>query len=403
MVIINHLNSIPIDLKEFEIVERKGIGHPDTLTDGIIEEISRQLSLEYLNNFGKILHHNVDKAMITGGATHVEFGGGHFLKPIEITLSGRATSQVGSTIIPVTQIAIKSTHNYLKHVARNLGEYDYIVESKISQGSRSLTSLVEPRMPKANDTSICVGYAPLSVLERTVLQTEKELNSKSFKSKFPEVGEDIKIMGCRTVKKGNSKGERRDVIELTIAAAFVSKYVSSLSDYNSKKERLRENAQKIAERIAGSDYDIIVNVNTADKGDNVYLTLTGLSCEMGDDGSAGRGNRVNGLISPMRIMTMESIAGKNPVSHIGKIYSVVAVKIANDICELGAEECNVYLQSKIGHPINKPAAAIADIIWEKEKIEENRHRINSIFQEHLDSIPELTLEFVKGKKPVFEL
>ncbi|MEM3592680.1 MAG: methionine adenosyltransferase, partial [Candidatus Micrarchaeia archaeon] len=335
MIHINYSNSIPIDLKNYEIVERKGLGHPDTLTDGIIEEISRQLSIEYLNNFGKIIHHNVDKAMITGGATHVEFGGGHFLKPIDITLSGRATSQIGNTVIPVTQIAIKATHQYLKKVARNLGEYDFTIESKISQGSRSLTSLVEPKMPRCNDTSICVGYAPLSVLERTVLQTEKELNSKSFKSKYPEVGEDIKIMGCRI------KSKKENIIELTIAAAFVSKYVSSLSDYNSKKERLKENAKKIAERIAGSDYEVIVNVNTADKGNNVYLTVSGLSCEMGDDGSAGRGNRANGLISPTRIMTMEAVAGKNPVSHIGKIYSVLANRIANDICELGAIECNV--------------------------------------------------------------
>ncbi|MEM3592812.1 MAG: methionine adenosyltransferase, partial [Candidatus Micrarchaeia archaeon] len=102
-----------------------------------------------------------------------------------------------------------------------------------------------------------------------------------------------------------------------------------------------------------------------------------------------------------RIMTMEAVAGKNPVSHIGKIYSVLANRIANDICELGAIECNVYLQSKIGNPINKPAAAIADIIWDKEKIKENENKINSIFNEHLDSIPELTLEFIKGN--VFEL
>jgi len=390
MIEIKELYSIPINKRDFEIVERKGLGHPDTLIDGIIEEISRQLSIDYINNFGKILHHNVDKGMITGGATHVEFGGGHFLKPIEITLSGRATSQVGNIIIPVTQIAIRATHDYLKKNTRYLGEYDYIVESKISQGSRSLTSLVEPKMPRSNDTSICVGYAPLSDLENVVLKTEKELNSRSFKKKYPEIGEDIKIMGCRR-RVGN-----KNIIELTVACAFVSRHVSSLKDYLEKKERLRDNVKKIAEKIAGSEYELIVNINTADKGDNVYLTLTGLSCEMGDDGSAGRGNRGNGLISPMRIMTMESIAGKNPVSHIGKIYSVLAFRIAEDIYKLGAEECNVYLQSKIGHPINKPAAAIADIIWDKEKIKENRVKIERIFREHLDSIPELTNEFIKG-------
>ncbi len=380
-----------MDSRSFEFVERKGVGHPDTLTDGILEEISRNLSKEYIDNFGRILHHNVDKGLITGGATEVDFGGGHFLKQIQVTLSGRATSKIENKTIPVTEIAVNSTHDYLKKIAKNLGRHDYLVESKISQGSRSLRSLVEPKMPKANDTSISVGYAPLSVLERTVLKTEQALNSRAFKSKHPEVGEDIKIMGCRTA---NGKTNR---IELTVAAAFVSKYVNSLNDYISKKERLKQNVQKIAENIAGSDYEISVSVNTADKGDNIYLTLTGLSCEMGDDGSAGRGNRVNGLISPTRIMTMESVAGKNPVSHVGKIYSVLAVKIAEDICDLGATECNIYLQSKIGNPINKPAAAIADIIWDSEKLKSSQTKIKRIFAERLDSIPELTMEFVKGK------
>ena len=377
----------PIDARAFEFVERKGLGHPDTLMDGILEEISRQLSLHYLDEFGRILHHNVDKGLITGGATEVNFGGGNFLKPIEITLSGRATSKVGNKTIPVTEIAVKSTHDYLKKISKNLSQYDYLVESKISQGSPSLTSLVHQRMPKANDTSISVGYAPLSVLERTVLKTEQALNSKQFKSKHPEVGEDIKVMGCRNKNR----------IDLTVAAAFISKHVRSLNDYLSKKERLQINAQKIAEKIAGEEYEVSVSVNTADRGESIYLTLTGLSCEMGDDGSAGRGNRVNGLISPTRIMTMESVAGKNPVSHVGKIYSVLAVKIAEDICDLGAEECNVYLQSKIGNPINRPAASIADIIWDSEKIKKNEKKIKNIFSGRLDSIPDLSGEFIRGK------
>ena len=389
MVLINRNDAIPIDGRPFEFVERKGRGHPDTLIDGIVEEVSRSLCVAYLEEFGEIQHHNVDKALITGGATAVEFGGGRLEKPVFITLSGRATARIGSKDMNVTQIATDAAHRYIRKSTRFLKPEDYSIESKISPGSIPLTSLLKPRIPKANDTSISVGFAPLSILERTVLETEKEMNSDGFKRRYPEVGEDIKIMGSRT-------GYRT---KLTVAAAFVSRHVSSLSEYNDKKERLKSQAEKIASKIANRDVDVAVN--TADRGKNIYLTLTGLSCEMGDDGSVGRGNRVNGLNSPTRHMSMEGAPGKNPVNHVGKIYSVLTFRIAEEIVDLGAKECNVYLQSRIGAPIDRPASAVADVSWDGMSLKRNEPRIRRIFDENLESIPELTMEFVKGKVKVF--
>ena len=52
----------------FEIVERKGLGHPDTICDALTENLSRALSRVYLERFGAILHHNVDKVLLCGGA-----------------------------------------------------------------------------------------------------------------------------------------------------------------------------------------------------------------------------------------------------------------------------------------------------------------------------------------------
>ena len=37
-----------------EVVERKGLGHPDTLCDGIAEAVSRALSKEYIKETGNI-------------------------------------------------------------------------------------------------------------------------------------------------------------------------------------------------------------------------------------------------------------------------------------------------------------------------------------------------------------
>ena len=77
---------------------------------------------------------------------------------------------------------------------------------------------------------------------------------------------------------------------------------------------------------------VTVHINTADdiNTGSVFLTVTGTSAEMGDDGSVGRGNRCNGLITPNRPMSMEATSGKNPINHIGKIYNILSTKLAKE-------------------------------------------------------------------------
>jgi S-adenosylmethionine synthetase len=79
-----------------EVVERKGLGHPDTICDALAETFSRNLCREYRRRFGEILHHNVDKALLCGGRAAPAFGGGSVLAPITIHLAGRAVTGVGS-------------------------------------------------------------------------------------------------------------------------------------------------------------------------------------------------------------------------------------------------------------------------------------------------------------------
>ena len=43
----NKINSDPVENRDLELVERKGIGHPDSICDGIAESVSRALSREY--------------------------------------------------------------------------------------------------------------------------------------------------------------------------------------------------------------------------------------------------------------------------------------------------------------------------------------------------------------------
>ncbi|RLE49386.1 MAG: methionine adenosyltransferase, partial [Candidatus Methanomethylicota archaeon] len=271
-----------------------------------------------------------------------------------------------------------------------------VIDYKIRPGSVDLVSLFEmgKKIPLANDTSFGVCFAPLSQTEKLVFETEKYLNSKKLKKELPEVGEDIKVMGLRRGKK----------IELTIAAAMISKLIPDLDHYLSVKEEIKRRIEDLAAKI--TNYPVEVKVNAADKPDKgiVYLTVTGTSAESGDDGNTGRGNRVNGLITPCRPMSMEATAGKNPVSHVGKIYNVVAKIIANRIYEevKGIREVYVKVLGRIGQPIDIPMHVDIQLILEPEyKLSTVKGDIEGIVNEELDNITRITQLVLQGEIEIF--
>lgn len=328
-----------------ELVERKGLGHPDSLCDALAENLSRSLSRAYLERFGVILHHNVDKALLRGGAARAAFRGGEILEPIEIYLAGRATLELKGARIPVDELAVEGSRQWLREHLRFLDvDRDVRIISLVRPTSADLSSLFSRQgpVPLANDTSLGVGFAPLDDLERTVLAVEQHLNSADAKARQPEIGEDLKVMGVR-------RGERTS---LTVACAMVGRFIDDADDYRRKKEQVRRLA------LEACPGPVEVHVNTADgeTADSLYLTVTGLSAEAGDDGQVGRGNRVNGLITPYRPMTLEAAAGKNPITHVGKLYNLVAHRIARAlVAEVpGVLEASCYLVSRIGSPITQP-------------------------------------------------
>jgi S-adenosylmethionine synthetase len=130
--------------------------------------------------------------------------------------------------------------------------------------------------------------------------------------------------------------------------------------------------------------------------------VTGTSIEMGDDGATGRGNRGNGLITPGRPMTMEAIAGKNPISHVGKIYNVLAERMAREIVELqGIEEAYVTLVSKIGSPIRQPLLRGVRVCGDVRLTERLEREVNSIIDCQLESTDKLAEDFVRGVLTVY--
>ena len=94
-LVIGSLGHASPDEGKVEIVERKGLGHPDTICDALAEQFSVRLCRYYLDRFGVVLHHNVDKALLVGGSASPVFGGGKVHTPIEIYLAGRAVTRAG--------------------------------------------------------------------------------------------------------------------------------------------------------------------------------------------------------------------------------------------------------------------------------------------------------------------
>lgn len=337
-----------------EIVERKGRGHPDTICDALAEEISLALCRFYRERFGAVLHHNVDKVLLRGGQARAAFGGGKVTRPIDIYLAGRAVQRHGGVAVPVTEIAVEACRSWLR---RNLHALDVDRQVRlhclIRPGSADLTELFARQQggaaPLANDTSCGVGFAPLSDVERTVLAIDEALPSPALRRDDPAFGEDTKIMAVR-------RGRR---LQLTVACPQVGRHVPDIDRYRRNKAWLADRVRAAAGQAAGMDPAVAINAADGETPDSLYLTVTGTSAEAGDDGEAGRGNRVNGLITPCRPMTMESVAGKNPVNHVGKLYNIAAGLIADalvrELPEVSACEC--YLVSRIGHPIDDPQIA----------------------------------------------
>jgi len=398
-IVVEELVRTPVEMQRVELVERKGIGHPDSIADGIAEAVSRALSREYIKRYGIILHHNTDQVEVVGGRAYPRFGGGEVIKPIYILLSGRAVEFVDKEMFPVHEVALRAAREYLRKAVRHLDVNEHvIIDSRIGQGSVDLVGVFnkikENPIPLANDTSFGVGYAPLSETERIVLETERLLNSEKFKKEWPAVGEDIKVMGLR---KDNE-------IDLTIAAAIVDSEVQNPQEYMEVKEGIYNAVKELVSQY--TDRKVNIYVNTADdpERDIYYITVTGTSAEAGDDGSVGRGNRVNGLITPNRHMSMEAAAGKNPVSHVGKIYNILANLIANDIAEQveGVQEVYVRILSQIGKPIDEPlVASIQAIPKPGYKVEQFERQAYEIADEWLANITKIQKMILEDKINVF--
>lgn len=398
-IMVRELGQVPLEQQPMEIVERKGVGHPDSICDAMLNEISVALSKEYLKKFGSIMHHNIDKGLLVAGEVERRFGGGEVKKPILMVFGDRATFEVDQDPIPVVDITIGTAKNWFRNNMRFIDPDKHVkYQVELKRGSEALTDIFrrKGKFLGANDTSAAVGFAPLTKTERLVLETEKFLNSKDFKKRFPESGEDIKVMGLRKNHDYN----------LTVAMAFVDRFIDSENTYFKRKDEILEETKGFVKSKFGLK-NVSIGLNTLDQMGRgiggMYLTVLGTSADDGDCGQVGRGNRVNGIIPLNRPTCSEAAAGKNPVSHVGKIYNLLTYRIADKICQnvSGVREVYVWLLSQIGQPIDQPKVATAQLIMKKGKsLKKVSGEVRETIETELANIDKFTEELVNQSIPV---
>ena len=364
----------PMDSQPFEVVERKGIGHPDTLADGVSEAVSIDYSRFCLKNFGAVLHHHFDKTLIMGGQAKIDFGVGEMIKPFRLIINGRVSSVFGNKKINYQEIQEKAAKEYLKSTLPHL-DVDKWVEIKSFSTSyskspvwykpRSLDDLPEFKTPFVNDSSAIVSFWPLSSTEKLALEMEKYFYDDNKNPKFNYIGHDIKILAIRSFKN----------INLTLCVPFISSKISNRTFYLEKLDFIQSQLKRVVQNILGERFNINITLNAQDfallgktkKRTSYYFSASGSALDYGEEGVVGRGNRARGVRSCLRPNSTDAIHGKNPSFHVGKVYTYFADQISKAIAEEMKCECTVILATQNKRPTDSPQRIIINISEKRDE------------------------------------
>jgi S-adenosylmethionine synthetase len=395
-VVVEALREAPVSRRRLELVERKGLGHPDTICDSLVEAISVALSRMYLDRVGAIAHYNIDKALLAAGQCRKGFGWGEVIRPMELTVGDRATFTVDGAALPVRETVEAAVDGWVAaHLPHVRAGKDVTTRLVLAPGSTELRAIfaADARAIASNDTCGACGYAPLSPTEALVLEVERFLNGPEFKSRFPDTGEDVKVLALR----------QDDRVSVTVAMPWLASRTASERAYQQRKEEV---LGALSERFRGAPLQIRWALNNLDRPGaglaGVYLTVTGTSAEDADSGQVGRGNRANGLIAFSRPTGGEATAGKNPVAHSGKIYSVLSHRMAREIHAGRPElaEVHVTLATRIGEPVDRPWVGIQVLLPEGMALEDVEEDVRAVALREIERLPAFRLELVRGEHPV---
>lgn len=385
----------PMSARRFEIVERKGLGHPDSICDAVMEEAARTVVREYLGRFGRVLHFNLDKALLSAGAATPRFGGGTVDEPMLFVYGDRAVHEHEGLRIPLAEIVEHTARRWLKSHLPTLDPAKHVVfQCELRRGSPELSRLyASPEAAAANDTSTGVGFAPLTETERLVIEAEQYLNGTPFKSRFPETGQDVKVMGVRHDAS----------LKLTIALAFIDRRLRDEATYLRRKEEVKADVTRHLEARLEQVQALAIRVNTLDEPglgeQGAYLTVTGTSAESADSGQVGRGNRLQGFSAATRPWSAEAVAGKNPLCHVGKVYNHMAQRLAERLVTIdGVIEANAFLVSRVGAPLETPQSMTLSLVLARgAALEDVREPVEGLTDDTLREIATFVPDWLHGR------
>jgi S-adenosylmethionine synthetase len=400
-VVVADAGRRPADQWTVEMVERKGTGHPDTLSDGVAEAISRAYSRYTLDLLGQVAHHWVDKCMLIGGESRITLGRGELIRPMKLIVAGKITREIGDRVIPVEDIVIAAAREFFRQRLPRLDiesglTIDFELNSAVGAGRPArwyrpaqVGDLTPLPAARANDAVICSAYAPLSKTEQAVLDIERHLNGPAFKAEHPEIGSDIKVLASRV---GRTVG-------IVACVPWIADLTPTRAFYDEGKRWVADEILRLA-RTSLTEHDITVRINTRDDDEAVYLTATGTASDTGDVGVVGRGNRINGLITPGRVTSIEAPAGKNPTYHSGKIYGVLALELARRVAAKIGAECYLSITTSTGNPLSAPDVVAAELV-QTPPAEDVRAVVGDVVGRGLDEVGRVSDQLVRGEAPLW--
>ena len=388
------------------IGECKGWGHPDTLADHLAERLSRAYSRYTLRELGAVLHHNFDKLALLGGSSEVRYDHGRMVDPVRVLVNGRAARTCGDVAVPIEELVTSEVRAYFaEHVPELDGHLsiELNITTNPSPGAvitgagapdrerwfapKSANDLRERKLLIANDTSLGTGWAPKNRGEVFLRMLADHFSGPNgFGATNAWCGSDVKVMAHGTV----------DSLDVVLAVPQKCAHVPNRMAYLDNKEAVLAECERLAhQELPGVRTRFRVNARDIPARDELYLTYTGSSIESGDEGVVGRGNRVNGLITPLRPMNVEGANGKNPVYHVGKLYNVAAGRIAESLHNATGGYVEVHLISATGQRLDRPWRIVVRLSDDGEWL--SRDKVTALLIANLDAFPAMTEELVSER------
>ncbi|MFI6056099.1 methionine adenosyltransferase [Streptomyces violascens] len=340
---------LPHDLG-VEVVERKGVGHPDTLADSIAELASVRYSQYCLREFGAVLHHNLDKIAVLGGRARFGDRDGSYDRPVRVIFGGRISTSFAGREIPVREILEAAAAEQLRRALPGFEHLTWRAHHESTDSSkfahwfapRGLEDLPERPTAFSNDTAFLVASAARTTAETVALLTE------AWFRREPWAGSDIKALVVRD----------KHALTVTVCVPAVAGHLNGSQEFaDATRHTAGELTTQLLKRLPGP-VTVVCNTRNTATGplSSQYFTVTGSAIDYGEDGLVGRGNARSGLITPGQQAGNEAAFGKNPAYHVGKVGGWLVDVASRRLAEHSGGPCRIAVMWRNGSPYPQPAA-----------------------------------------------